>query len=101
MDEKAIERLQYYIRRPPSKRINFQTICQPMPFRVTLKGPYYFYICKPLERGVPETGSLIYLPQSCDVQPPKSQHFWELNTKSILKEKPHKSMDNLEFNTEY
>lgn len=72
-----------------------------MPFRVTLKGPFYFYICTPVSRGVPETGSLIYLPHPTDLKPKKKLDFWEQGDKQTIKEKPNKGADNLEFNTEF
>ncbi len=72
----AQEKLNLYCKRPPSKRVNYQNLCQPMPFLPTI-GANFFYMAIPLERGVPVTGSLIYLPCKEDIQPKTKKEFWE------------------------
>jgi hypothetical protein len=47
-----------------------------MPFLPTI-GANFFYMAIPLERGVPVTGSLIYLPCKEDIQPKTKKEFWE------------------------
>jgi len=47
-----------------------------MPFMPTISAKY-FYVAIPVERGVPVTGSLIYLPNKEDIQPKTKKEFWE------------------------
>ncbi len=52
-----------------------------MPFNpaANFKGPFNFYIITPVNRGLPLTGSIIYLPNREDLnsQIKTKKEFWE------------------------
>ena len=96
MTQIAVERIEEYCLRPPSKRINYAALCQPHPFlpHFEAHATYKFYVALPIDRGVTATGSLIYLPTKEDLES-KSGTF-------VLTEKSQTNKtDNLDFNVDY
>lgn len=69
MTEMAIEKIEAYCLRPPSKRINYAALCQPHPFvpEFETEMKYRYYAAMPIDRGVTATGSSIYLPLKEDL----------------------------------
>jgi hypothetical protein len=95
MKEVAIERIESYCLRPPSKRINYAALCQPFPFLPnSISTEYKYYVAMPSQRGVTATGSLIYIPTKEDLAS-KTISF-QLAEKAY----PNKT-DNIDFNVDY